>query len=145
MTTSPRPDRRSVLGAGIAAMALPVLPVSPSWAASVGAASACSAEFRSLCGLADRFFSSPRSASEIGRAYLATAGEEASPDALAAKILEGRPELAEAVAQGRHADFAAALRAAARADRERGDLVVLDGWLLPVTEARLCAVAALAA
>jgi len=118
-------------------MALPIL------APVLGAQQACSSEFRSLCGMAGRFFSSAGSAAEIGHAYLALTADEASPDALAARLLEGRGDLAEAVGRADYDGFVSALRSAVRADRERGELVMLDSWLLPVTEVRLCAVIAL--
>ena len=130
------PSRRAILGGGIAAMALPIL-------APMLGAQACSSEFRSLCGMAGRFFSSAGSAAEIGRAYLALTADEASPDALAARLLEGRGDLAEAIGRAEYDGFVSALRSAVRADRERGELVMLDSWLLPVTEVRLCAVVAL--
>lgn len=83
------------------------------------------------------------SARLIGRAYLRVAPTEARPDVLTALVAERLPggrralddaggdDLRELVARGTARDFA----------EER--TVVVDGWVLSCTEARLCALAAL--
>ena len=78
----------------------------------------------------------------IGQRYLATAPQERSAAFLTRMLfgetppggqgLASRAWLVQAIETGRLRDFA------------NGETVILDGWLLARTEARLCALAALA-
>lgn len=114
-----RPMRRrsalAALGAAVLAAALPV-------AGGIGQRESPAA-----------ILASPRAARRIGRRYLAIAPGEADPVRLAATL----PALRDPVAQRR------ALDAARRRDFAAGDTVILDGWILARSEARLCALAAL--
>lgn len=89
----------------------------------------------------ERLLSDLGGARAIGRRYLALAPQEAAPGLLARCLDaetgagacgEAGPErLRRALDEQRRRDFAA------------GDTVVIDGWILARTEARLCALAAL--
>jgi hypothetical protein len=121
--------RRTLLRSGlIAALALLAGPLAPRRAAAAGPAAR-------LVGI----FREPASARAIGRAYLRQAPEEADAARLLALIHPGdcaalsASELRRAVAARQRADFAA------------GRTVLLDGWVLSRTEARLCALAAVTA
>lgn len=74
-----------------------------------------------------------RGAAALGRRYLAQHPEESDPDRL-------RRYVGEAVADG----SAPRLRDRIRSEFARGELVAVDGWQITRTEARLCALAALA-
>lgn len=78
----------------------------------------------------------------IGVRYLALAPEEANRTALAASLFSGFSE-----PPGSPIEFAR-LRSTLATQRDRdfaaGDTVVIGGWILARTEARLCALAALA-
>lgn len=76
----------------------------------------------------------------IGAAYLAATPEERDASALFDAILAKRPDLARA---SRPRALRAAFARAVRHDFAVGDVVVLDGWRLARTEARLCALWAL--
>lgn len=86
------------------------------------------------------FWSDADGARAIGRDYLAQAPEEADPKRLGAFLVEGEGslsslsprELRARIGQRRTLEF------------QRGDTVLVRGWLLSRTEARLCALAALA-
>jgi hypothetical protein len=84
----------------------------------------------------------PESAVVIGTAYLRLAADERRPDRLAraiesrcgGRVLDGdRDARRRCLSEGVRRDFA------------EGRVVRIDGWLLSVTEARLCALAALVA
>ncbi len=79
----------------------------------------------------------------IGERYLAKTPEENDRAVLAARLPDGA---ADFVMKGTNAE---AVTAALRARRTRefgvGDTVVVEGWLLARSEARLCALAALSA
>jgi hypothetical protein len=72
-------------------------------------------------------------AARIGRSYLAAAPEEASVDRLVALL-----DLPDG------GDAAKLFEAKRRMDFREGRTVPVEGWRLAVTEARLCALAALA-
>lgn len=90
-----------------------------------------------------RALSSPESAAQLGRAYLATAPHERSEARLVDRITGGLPggyaglrtvddkQLKSCLAQRLSADFATA------------DTVTVDGWVISRTEARLYALAAI--
>jgi hypothetical protein len=74
------------------------------------------------------------SAIAIGRRYLDRYPDDALPAVLAEHANTGDPAAARS-----------ALRAGIRQDFERGDTVLLDGWVLARSECRACAALALAA
>ena len=82
-----------------------------------------------------------RGAREIGARYLALEPAERSADVLARHLLRDPHKIAFSVTD------TAALRQALAAGRTRdfasGDTVIIDGWILARTEARLCALAAI--
>jgi hypothetical protein len=82
------------------------------------------------------------SAERIGRRYLATlpAGTDES------RLLAMSPVLHHVLRAVRHRPEAAAdlLRRSIDEDFRRADTVIVDGWVLAATEARFCAVVALA-
>jgi hypothetical protein len=125
--------RRTLMRSGLFAALAPTLalvagPLAPRRAAAAGPTARLAGIFRE-----------PASARAIGRAYLRQAPEEAD----AARPLDlihpgdcaalSTTELRRAVAARQRADFAA------------GRTVLLDGWVLSRTEARLCAFAAVTA
>jgi hypothetical protein len=81
----------------------------------------------------------PRAVRAIGRRYLAIARDEADRARLS-DLVFGRADLAD--------DSFAALQRHIATERARDfaadDTVILDGWILSRTEARLCALSALA-
>jgi hypothetical protein len=83
-----------------------------------------------------------RSAAVVGREYLKIAPREADAAVLRHLIGDDR---AMAAATGRASARAMRehLRTRARQDFEDGRIVTLQGWILSVTEARLCALVAL--
>jgi hypothetical protein len=90
------------------------------------------------------FFSDSKSARQLGRACLA-----AFPDENDARILVERlagADLARwnALAAEARSELAAAVRSRHRDDFASGRVVRVRGWVLSETEARLCALAALA-
>jgi hypothetical protein len=86
----------------------------------------------------DSCFRHPASARAIGRAYIAAAPEEVDPGRLAT-LLGMRPGSDEPVDALRWR-----IGARVRADFAAGRTVELEGWLLAESEARLCALLALA-
>jgi hypothetical protein len=83
------------------------------------------------------FFRHPDSAAAIGRGYLCLCPEEADLHGLLARLLpDAEPPLARE-------DLRRALAARQAADFGSGRTLLLDGWVLSLTEARLCAAAAL--
>jgi hypothetical protein len=82
------------------------------------------------------------SAERIGRRYLATlpAGTDKS------RLFAMSPALDHALRAVRHRPEVAAdlLRQGIKDDFRRADTVIVDGWVLGATEARLCALVALA-
>jgi hypothetical protein len=82
------------------------------------------------------------SAERIGRRYLATL--PAATDR--SRLLAMSPAIGSALQAIRHRPEVAAglLRRGINDDFSRADTVIVDGWVLAATEARLCAVIALA-
>jgi hypothetical protein len=82
------------------------------------------------------------SAERIGRRYLATlpAGTDES------QLFAMSPTLDHALHAARHQPAVAAdlLRKSINDDFRRADTIIVDGWVLAATEARFCAVVALA-
>ncbi|MEQ9640993.1 MAG: hypothetical protein RIM84_13305 [Alphaproteobacteria bacterium] len=85
-----------------------------------------------------RALRAPAAARRVGRRYLAEHAQEADAARLAAHIE------AALAARGDGVELRQALRNAVRADMRAGRSVLVDGWVLSLTEARLCALAALA-
>jgi DNA-binding IclR family transcriptional regulator len=83
------------------------------------------------------YFRHPASARAIGRAYLAAVPAEADAARIAALLALGPASGASPAALRRR------MAARLRADFAAGRTIVLDGWLLAESEARLCALVAL--
>ena len=81
--------------------------------------------------------SDPSGAARIGRVYLAGQPEEARRELLARR-------LCDALGEGPRSTLRERMARCARRDFTRGDTVQLSGWLVSRSEARLCALAALA-
>jgi len=81
-------------------------------------------------------FKHRQSAIAIGRRYLSRYPDDALPGLLARGL--------QPADRGDPAAARAALRARVREDFERGDTVLLDGWVLARSECRACAALALA-
>jgi hypothetical protein len=90
-----------------------------------------------LCDRLARLFRHPESARVVGAAYLRLVREEADVEQLAA-LLEAELGEAEGAALERR------LAAQQRADFGAGRTVVVEGWILSRTEARVCALLAAA-
>ena len=101
-------------------------------AAYLGALRSHGAADDELRAVADRMIAHRRSAGVIGTAYVAKFGAENSVELLAKAI---RQEMA---ADGRPVDEQSLL-AHIQSDFERCEVVMLQGWMLSRTEARLCA------
>jgi hypothetical protein len=98
--------------------------------------------------MADRLaavFSRPASAAAVGRAYLAAHPGEAGVDRLAGEL---EAALRRSGCEPARADLATLRRAAAHQIKEdfaQSRVVQVDGWVLSLSEARLCGLAALLA
>ena len=90
------------------------------------------------------FYSDPASAARVGRAVLAAVPAEATAEALVSALAGDRRAELAALAASDPAALRTLLREQHRRDFEDGRTVAIDGWVLSRTEARLCAVAALA-
>ena len=90
-----------------------------------------------------RAFSSPESAAELGRAYLATAPGERSRTLLVDRIAAGLPNGYSVVQTADDATLLSLLSQRFQEDFTVGDTVTVGGWVLSRTEARLCGLAAL--
>ena len=90
-------------------------------------------------GLAD-FFKHRKSAEVIGREYLMQSPDERNLDTLLDRLLDGGGRGAEfsVAGAGRRREM---LRELTREDFARGRVVKVGGWILSLTEARLCALA----
>jgi len=105
--------------------------------ASVAASDPNARNHRMLVGL----FADPRRAHSVGAAYAQTLPlVERTPDRLCEALLAGRLDLRQPIECLR-----SSISVQIRNDFEEGRVVCLDGWILAVTEARLCALAALTA
>jgi hypothetical protein len=80
---------------------------------------------------------------ELGARYLADTGTEASVSSLLARIAERWPAGATDLAQLSPRSLRRALAIIVQRDLERADVVLVDGWVLARSEARLYAVAQL--
>jgi hypothetical protein len=87
----------------------------------------------------------PDSAAVVGRAYLARYPAEADRDRLAARLDQALRCQDCDPARARTDQLRAALAGRTRADFAAARVVVVDGWVLSETEARLCGLAALSA
>ena len=88
-------------------------------------------------------FGHPDSARRIGEAYLSRYPQEADAALLRTRIA-GSPEDATRVLDGmRGGELAGWVRDRQREDFRDGRTVVVDGWMLSSTEARLCALLSL--
>jgi hypothetical protein len=103
----------------------------------------CRRESRLFLSLAG-FFADPESARSVGRAYLELASDGPDADTVMERL--AGPQLAEweALAASDPDRLAQALRDRHRSDFAHERVVALRGWILSETEARLCALAALA-
>lgn len=95
---------------------------------------------RDSCDAVATLWSDTGSACRVGRSYLAQVPEDADRDRLVAILFGEKGAHARMPAEALRARFA---RARQR-DFEAGDTVIVDGWVLARTEARLCALTALA-
>ena len=109
----------------------------------------CLAPVSLACGSGDalesalrEFFVDRRAAGIVGRVYLNSTPEENDPQRLVSLIARDTRDILEALLHDREA-LHAELRRRHRGDFARGDVALLDGWLLSLTEARLCALAGL--
>ena len=89
-------------------------------------------------------FQRKRSARAVGEAYLRRAPEEADPVLLVNAICDRDRGLRQVLHHGDNGRLRAAINNRLRRDFAHGRTVMLDGWLLSRTEARLCALTAIA-
>lgn len=82
----------------------------------------------------------PGAMAGFGRSYLAQHPQEKDPTRLAESVRRALPE----TRPGEPDDWLARANAAVEADYARGDTVMLTGWIISRTEARIYALAALA-
>jgi len=132
-------ERRAFLrGAGAATALGLAAPALLAFFAGCGRESALA---RSLSG----FFADPESARAVGREYLELSADE--PDAAAVLERLAGPHLRkwETLAVSHPDRLAQVLRLQHRSDFAHERVVAIRGWVLSETEARLCALAALAA
>jgi hypothetical protein len=132
----------------LSAFALPLLPGLGRWLGGRlgGGPTPAGGE---LSGRFVGLFSHPVSAAAIGHEYLVTRSAEATSSLLAGTVaaaLVGAGADAPATCQSMSDDdLAAALAERIAQDFATEDVVVVRGWILSRTEARLCGLAALAA
>ena len=89
------------------------------------------------------FFDDPRSAREIGREYLKIAPDEQDPDILVERLVVDQGREWNRLAQQSPAQLFEAVRERHLADFVEERTVLVRGWVLSQTEARLCALQAL--
>ena len=87
-------------------------------------------------------FRQPASAAAVGEWYRVLAPDE-SAERLAAAVLAALPGGVRGLA-GSDGQLRAALAARVQDEYAAGDVVELDGWIVAITEARLCALCAAA-
>ena len=90
----------------------------------------------------DAFFSFRQAAEEIGHHYIDDYPAEALEDALKDMIDRSLGEVGSLTSADQE-QLAELVRLAIRRDFKAGRTVTIDGWMLSVTEARLCALMAL--
>ncbi len=128
-------SRRDVLKRLAVGGLLAHVPAFPAWASAPARGAPLA---KRLAGL----FSNLDSAAEVGRRYLALGAEPANTSLLAARVAGGRAAyLRLCAADGR--GLRTLLAQQQRRDFASGRTVSIDGWVLSLTEARLCAIAAL--
>jgi hypothetical protein len=130
--------RRQFLALGIAFVA-PIVPAIVRSRGRIGATSdpGLAAIFRDVSAV-------PASARGVGRAYLAATPAEASVARLTAGVLASLPATSSDVSDADADELRAVLADVIREDFRTERTVVVEGWILARTEARLCALAALA-
>ena len=136
MTSPPSVRRREFLvgsGAVVATLAAPAL------ASLLG----CDRRLTLAQALAG-FYSDPASAARVGQAVLAAVPAEGTAEAVVAALAGDRRAELERLAASDPGGLRTLLREQHRRDFEEGRTVAIAGWVLSRTEARLCAVAALA-
>jgi len=129
-----RIDRRTTL-AGLVGMAFALGGAATVFGCRNPLADSPSALRRRLIALTDS-----AGANNIGRQYLAAHAHEAAPDVLLAAI--ATTASVDWSAHVSERQLRARIRSAVEDDFARGQTVTLDGWILSVTEARLCALGA---
>jgi hypothetical protein len=83
------------------------------------------------------------SARIIGQAYVRVAPTEATPDVLFNLLLNALPAERRGLSTASDHELRRVLLLSERQDFQEGRIVSLDGWIASLTEARLCALAAL--
>lgn len=91
-----------------------------------------------LVGVLESLFDEVEAARVIGAAWLAAQPTPPAAEALLAEIADGRLEAARALAGSDPVALLAQLRERHRADFESGRTAEVRGWLLSLTEARVC-------
>jgi hypothetical protein len=89
-------------------------------------------------------FTDPDAAVVLGKAYLAARREPAGVGCLATELTACDPIWEAALRSGSAADLRRLAAEQCRIDFTAGRLVAVDGWVLGLTEVRLCGLAALA-
>ena len=130
-------ERRAFLRGAGAATALGL--AAPALAAFLAGCGRESALAQSLSG----FFADPESARAVGREYLELSPDEADADTVLERLAGPQRREWEALAASDPDRLAQALRLQHRSDFAHERVVAIRGWILSVTEARLCALAAL--
>ncbi len=123
--------RREFLGQASGAVSVVALPSLPWWARAEG-----------IEAWLGGMFEDPAAARTIGKAYLDQAGPVVDLPAVLAQLSE---KLGPSLAHDSESleNIRERITRRIRLDFAQGDCVNLDGWILSVTEARLCALAAL--
>jgi hypothetical protein len=88
-------------------------------------------------------FRHPDSATELGRLYLAENPRESDAARLTTQIVAGLDPALTPVSAATHEALRAGLDERARDDFISGNIVAVGGWLLSITEVRLCALVSL--
>jgi len=134
MNSNPYPRREFLrrLGAGaVSALAL---------AGGATVPMACAGSRDPLRGALGAFFDESERAGAVGAAYLEQAADEASVEALLALLFDPGVAEARARAESDPASLYRGLRSQHEADFVEGRVAHVDGWVLSLTEARVCAV-----
>lgn len=141
---APALDRRhfvAAAGAGLVVLALQRWPAVGAGGAAVGGAGPGRAGPAGAAHLA-HLFAADESARAVGRAYLCVTPAERDREALARLLADGEPARVGA-SRTRAAELRATIARRIRDDFAHGRTTVVDGWVLSLTEARVCALAAL--